>query len=936
MAANPQKKTDMTWKDGIVRNHGAIREAPADKTFNAVTQDPVLQLMPGIAPTDVPIQNFDGINNLTGALPPDTDGDVGPDYYFQVVNCKFAIYSKTGTLLLGPLDNSSIWSGLPNNSNDGDAVVLYDEQANRWIFTQFSLPNYPNAPFYEMIAVSQTQDPTGSWYRWEYSFTDMPDYPKFGIWVDGYYMSCNRFTAGTGAWAGVGAAAFDRTAMIAGNASPQMLWFTLGSGNEAYGMLPSDCDGQFPASGTPDYFSYIYDGPDHLGVYEFHSDWTTPANSTFGNYLSLSVSAFSSTFNVGIQQPGTTVRLDPIPDKLMFRQQYRKFSDHNSMVLCHTVNVGSAGTPQAAVRWYELRKTSGAWSIYQQGTYSPDATNRWMGSIAQDVNGNIALGYSASSSSVYPSVWYTGRLNGDALNTMTLAESTIISGTGSQTYYDASRPKSRWGDYSGMMTDPSVPNTFWYTQEYYQTTSTASWRTRIAEFQLGTVPFTANFIADHTTPLLNSTVNLTDLTVGAPTGWTWSFSPSSITYVSGTNANSQNPQVQFTVGGPYSVTLTATKPGNSSTLTKTNYIYAGTPGLWTGITSTDWNTPSNWSNYILPSYTTDVTIPTSAPNWPIYSSGLTLGNQIKNLSLNGNAQLTVNGSMVIYGGYSLNMTGAGFLNVLGDWTNYGNFSSGTGTVEFSGGNTSKITGGSMPPFLTGYQRTTFAVGMTPLSGGTSGPTGDEGEQVLPIGFNFVYLGVTYTQVRASTDGWISLNQSTSSAGYYNPYLFTAAAPNTTLAPWWDDLNATGGHVYYKTDGTAPNRVVTVEWNNVLAYYTGETSRLNFQVKIYETTNQIEFCYGTVTAGTHNAAESASIGIEDATGGPGYFIEATTGSNTVGITNLTSTANWPTVNYRFSPTSLGTETFYNLLFNKPGTIFTIQRNLQVNGTFHINP
>jgi PKD repeat protein len=933
MAAKMTLVSDMTWKDGVVKNMFDVFPPPDDPYFDAGIADPGLQSAAGTGPTDDPIQNFEGVNNLTGVLPPDTDGDVGPDHYFQVVNCKFAIYSKTGTLLLGPLDNSTIWSGFPNNANDGDAIVLYDEQANRWLFSQFSLPNYPNSPFYMMIAVSQTGDPTGSWYRWQYSFTDMPDYPKFGVWIDGYYMSVNRFASGSLSYAGTGAAAFDRTAMIAGNASPTMIYFTLPSSNEAFTLMPSDCDGIFPASGTPAYFTYIRDAAtDHLGIYEFHTDWTTPSNSTFGNYLQLNVTAFSSSFSQYIPQPGTTIRLAAIPDRLMFRQQYRKFSDRESMVLCHTVNVGSN---LAGIRWYELRNTGSGWTIYQQGTYSPNSTHRWMGSIAQDAYGNIGLGYSVSSTSVYPGVRYTGRLSGDALGTMTITESTIINGTGSQTF-SGTNP-SRWGDYSSMVTDPVVPNTFWYTQEYYQTTSTAGWQTRIASFQLGSAPLTADFLADNTTPLLNTTVNFTDLSVGAPTGWSWSFSPSTVVYVDGTNANSQNPKVQFTAGGAYTVTLVVSNAGGSNSKTRTDYIHAGTPGLWTGITSNDWTTASNWHNYLVPGATTDVTIPTSAPNWPLFTGGLTVGSQIRNLTMAGNAQMTVSGSLTVNPGYSLTMSGNGYLYIAGDWNDYGTFNAGTGTIEFFGTTLSKITGGYIPPTTMGaYQRTTFTKGMTPLTGGTAGPSGDDGEAVAGIGFTFSYLGVNYTQVRISTNGWISLNQSTSTYPYDNSLLFSVSQPNTTLAPWWDDLSAVGGNVYYKTEGSAPNRVFTVEWRNVRAYYTGATAQLNFQVKLFETSSNIEFHFGDVVSGTHNAGESASIGIEDATGGTGHFIEATTGSMTTGITNLTSTANWPAVNYRFGPTPLLPETFYNLVFNKAGTLFTIERDLTVNGQMTVKP
>ena len=470
-------KADNSWKE--VRNHFNVRKNKNKQVFNQNWVDPVIQNFTGTrsVTVDTTIQNFDGNSNTQGYYPPDTYGDVGPNHYFQIVNCHFSIYNKTGTLLLGPTSNSTIWNGMPNNSNGGDGVVAYDEQADRWLVAQLSYPNgFGTQPFLEMIAVSQTPDPTGSWYRWEYNFTDFPDYPKFGIWPDGYYMSINRFSPSQN-FLGIGASAFDRTAMIAGNATAQMVYFTLPSSNNAYSILPSDCDGAFPAAGTPDYFTYMMDGPDYLGIYEFHVNWTTPANSTFGNYLQLPVSTFNPNLS-GIPQKGTTQQVDPLSDRLMYRLEYRKFNDHQSMVANHTVNAGSG---IAGVRWYELRKTTGDWSVYQQSTYSPDANHRWMGSIAVDTAGEIALGYSISSSTLYPSIRYTGRLKNDYLNAMTIGERGIVNGGGSET---GGGTPGRWGDYSSLTVDPSSP-VFWYTQEYFATTSSTDWNTRIASFALG-------------------------------------------------------------------------------------------------------------------------------------------------------------------------------------------------------------------------------------------------------------------------------------------------------------------------------------------------------------------------------------------------------------------------------------------------------------------
>ena len=492
MIKHPPVKADNSWKDGYVKNHfrDISEQHPAVPDF----MDPGLQTQLGPLTTDTTLQNFNGLSNVSGYVPPDTEGDVGPNHYFQVINCSFAIYNKTGSKLLGPLANSSVWNGMPHNSNDGDAIVLYDEQADRWIFSQFSLPS--GNTNYMMIAISQTPDPMGSWYRYQYAFTELPDYPKFGIWPDGYYMTCNRFTISTGQFAGAGVYAYDRNAMLAGSATAVRISFTFNAAAEIYGALPSDCDGAFPPAGTPNYFSYVTrTGTQHLGIYEFHADFVTPASSTFTKKPNLNVTAFQYfATGQGIPQLGTTHLLDAIGDRLMNRMQYRQFNGYGSMVINHTIKTNSGA---AAVRWYELQKTTSAWSIYQQGTYAPsDGRGRWMGSMAQDSAGNIALGFSISSSTMYPSIAYTGRLKNDPLNQMTIQERRIVNGGGCQTGGgDGSR--YRWGDYSSMRVDPGNPTTFWYTQEYYQTSSESNWVTQIASFSFANVfsSFTTSYPA---------------------------------------------------------------------------------------------------------------------------------------------------------------------------------------------------------------------------------------------------------------------------------------------------------------------------------------------------------------------------------------------------------------------------------------------------------
>jgi hypothetical protein len=297
----------------------------------------------------------------------------------------------------------------------------------------------------------------------------------------------NQFNAGTFTWGGQGVAAFDKADFVAGTAVDWVYFDLYANDPNLGGMLPANLQGTtLPVAGTPNYFSLFDDdawgySPDQLQVWEFHTDWTTPTNSTFTHTVSLPVNAFDSEVCPGysrdcIPQPGTTQKVDAIADRLMYLNQYRVVNGHASMVMNHTVKTAA---DNAAVRWYELRNTGAGWGVYQQGDYAPDNNNnRWMSSIAMDAAGNIALGYSVSSETTYPSVRFTGQLAGDPLNTMTQGENSIVEGTGSQLGVN------RWGDYSALFTDPNDDCTFWYTQEYVKNTAAWNWATRIGSFRL--------------------------------------------------------------------------------------------------------------------------------------------------------------------------------------------------------------------------------------------------------------------------------------------------------------------------------------------------------------------------------------------------------------------------------------------------------------------
>jgi hypothetical protein len=468
--------------------------------------DPLLRAPAGPVALPSPELSFDGVDNVNFVLPPDSNGDIGYDpatgarFYVQMVNLSFAIWSISTdpSRIYGPVQNRTLWQGFGGpceTTNDGDPVVLFDPLAYRWLMSQFALPNDPSGPYYQCIAVSQTADPTGGWYRYEFKISDtkLNDYPKFGVWPDAYYYSVNQFSncQSVCTWAGQGVAAFERDKMLSGLAA-SMVYFDLYSLDPNLGgLLPSDLDGPPPPASSPNYLVTMDDdlwgySPDQLQVWQFHVDWANPvANSTFTRSGLLPIEAVDLSLCSGLRncipQPVTTRGLDPIAGQMMHRLQYRSFGAYQTLVGNFTADVN--GLNHAGIRWFELRQAGGRWSLYQEGTYAPDADHRWMGSIAMNGSGDMALGYSVSSNSVYPSVRYTGRLAEDPLDQMTLGEGTLVAGGGSQTH-----TSSRWGDYSMMAVDPADDCTFWYTQAYYQSTSLSNWRTRIGAFRLADCP----------------------------------------------------------------------------------------------------------------------------------------------------------------------------------------------------------------------------------------------------------------------------------------------------------------------------------------------------------------------------------------------------------------------------------------------------------------
>jgi hypothetical protein len=477
------------------------------------------------------IANFEGLSNQDNfnvfgfrVNPPDTNGDVGPNHYVEMINLLFAVYDKAGNKLLGPVDTGTLWAGfaVPDCTDpSGDPIVLYDATTDRWILTQFTTRGLddPALPFYNCVAVSQTGDPTGAYFR--YAFITQPDpdggfffpdYPKYGVWTDSYVLTTRDF--GLIDRYGISVYALEKNKMVNGEPKARAVQFFLDSATTPInligdGLLPADIDGkQKPKAGAsvPIVGTQDDGGPygatfDALNIWELSVHWQSTPSASLVLKTQLPTAPFDSIYPCGppgppdsgitsrdcLPQPGIAPTANNRLDILSYRQRatwrlaYRNFKNYESLVTNQSVEALPA---LAGARWYEIRRVGGTYSIHQQGTVAgTDGVHRWMGSIAQDKQGNMALGYSVvDGTSVFPGIRYTGRLAADPLGTMPQGEGTVVNGTGIQR-----TSNSRWGDYTSMSVDPVDDCTFWYANEYYtlagQASSTAGWQTRIASFK---------------------------------------------------------------------------------------------------------------------------------------------------------------------------------------------------------------------------------------------------------------------------------------------------------------------------------------------------------------------------------------------------------------------------------------------------------------------
>jgi hypothetical protein len=493
-----------------------LTPAPMTPVTGAVVTGPS-SLTPGSLNFNGVGQGFTGPQGAfsVSSAPPDTTGAAGPNDYVQMVNSSIAVFSKSGTALYGPVPTNTLWAGFGGGcqtNNDGDGGVQYDQYSNRWILTQFSVTT---TPYLECVALSQTSDPLGAWNRYSFSYANFNDYPKIGVWPDAYYATFNMFS-GTSSFLGAKVCAYDKSQMLLGLPATQQCFDT----SSTYGgLLAANADGPTPPPAGEAETVVAMDN-NALDTWKFHVDFATPANSTFAGPTLVAVPGFAQACGGAtcIPQAGTAQQLDSLADRLMNRLVYRNFGDHEALVVDHSVTIGSA----VGIRWYELRLgAGGSVSPYQSGTYAPDASYRWMGSVAFDGVGDIAMGYSQSSPSVHPGIRYTGRLPGDPSGAMTQGETTIVTGGGSQ-----ASGLSRWGDYSQLTVDPVDDCTFWYTNEYLTANGSFNWSTRIGTFRFSN--------CGNTTGLFPTTPTVTNVPATAYLGG--SFSPLMSTTGDGTTS----------------------------------------------------------------------------------------------------------------------------------------------------------------------------------------------------------------------------------------------------------------------------------------------------------------------------------------------------------------------------------------------------------------
>jgi len=655
---------------------GAAAARQADEALQTVPGDPLEE------DDDGGKARFPGVG-ANGYAPSDANLAVGPNHVVQMVNTEIAVYDKSGNIFPNyPQTIGSLFANLGGGCAGewGDPIVQYDKVADRWLISQ--LGSF-SAPYLWCVAVSTTNNPTGAYYLYSYSFDNfnnlganfLPDYPKVAVWPtstnSAYLATYNLYTNGATAY-GAALCAFDRAAMLAGAASPTSICSTI---YLDISYLPSDLDGStLPPAGSPAYF-LTWETATTLRYYAMSPNFANPGSSTLSAATDIPVAALSLACGGGtcIPQANTTQQLDSLGDRVMYRMAYRNFGDHEAMVVNQSVDTGSS----VGVRWYELRSPlNGAFTLYQQGTFAPDSNYRWMSSAAMDQAGDIAIGYSVSSSTMFPAIRYTGRLASDPLGAMR-SENSLLEGTGSQVGL------SRWGDYSAMRIDPSDDCTFWYTNQYVPSTGSFNWATFIGAFKLSACSASAPDFSISASPASQAVVqgngvgytitvaasggftgDVTFAESGAPAGTTVLFSANPITGGSG-NSTMTIGTTSSTAAGSYVVTITGTGPSGSPTHSTTVTLIvnaAATPDFSISAgPSSQTITAGNLTNYtatVTPSNGFTGNVSLSASGLPSGASASFSPNPVTSGS--GNSTLAVTTSSSTPGGtYTVKITGTG-------------------------------------------------------------------------------------------------------------------------------------------------------------------------------------------------------------------------------------------------------------------------------------
>jgi hypothetical protein len=567
--------------------------------------DAAIQSKPGATDAPTPLLSFAGssaaddeVANLGAVSPANANGDVGAGQYVQVVNSIIQSWSTAGVQQLEPTATTALFEGLGEpcggtDFNAVDTVIRYDELAGRWVLV-FVPYDFGFAGDYHLCAaVSTSSDAGGSWNAYDFAAGDyLPTGLRLGVWPDAYYLTFDQLD---GSFTDIGAVtvAFDRAAMIAGSEEISLLGLELPG---IFGLVPADLDGAAtPPEGTPNHQAAPgqadWDGsPDPvLHMFEFHVDFEDPESSSYDGPFDVAVPDFNPILCDG---PGFNCipELDGVPLNaqsgfLMEGMQYRNRGAYEALVVSHTVNVGD---DVAATRWYEVRVASptvregvNPFSLFQSGTYAPTETNRFYPSIAMDVSGNIAMGYSVSDASIHPGIRVTGRLVGDPLGEMG-DEASLIDGGGGQ-------GNQFWGNITSMTVDPADGCTFFYTNQYLDSNGTFNWLTRIGTFKFGSCTSGPSGtlegdVTDGTDPISGATVT------------------------AGANSTTTN------AAGHYSFTL----PVGTYDMTVTKYGFL--PGSASGVEVTEENTTTqDFTLDVAPTALVNGTVRDAGGNWPLYA-----------------------------------------------------------------------------------------------------------------------------------------------------------------------------------------------------------------------------------------------------------------------------------------------------------------------------